>query len=402
MWPARLSGALFVTSLAAAAAGAETGRQREPQALPDFVRDVSISVHTSPETLTVGDRVTLEVRVEAPAGLEISFLTPKTASAQVEVKDVEARPPETRDDKSASRRPGRAKWTGRYTLAVFAVGDIVFPPWPVQVRADTQVAVVHTDSVRLHVQSVLDDSLAAADMRDLKPQQAIPVPLPAWLWVLAGALAGAGGLAWWLLHRRRRRVPAAPVLPLRPAHEVALAELRRLESLRLPFEGRFKEHYVRLSEILRHYLEESHQFGIAALEETTDEIVRELDAKHYKPLVLKSVSGLCEEADLVKFAKHEPSIEACNAALERLRGFVLDTSKAALFELREEPVFAAVAASAAAGLSAGAHAFELAATGPAQHAAPGSRARSSASGSPRGGSRSGGTPPGDGSGRDGT
>ena len=146
--------------------------------------------------------------------------------------------------------------------------------------------------------------------------------------------------------------PPVPVAPPRPAHEVALAELRKLETLRLPFEGKIKEHYVRLSEILRRYLEDSRQFAMSALEETTYEIVRELRDKGYMQPVVDEVAAMCDEADLVKFAKFEPTIQECNEGLERVRRFVNETAKSTA-RLRQEPeaVLAMAGALAGAGVA---------------------------------------------------
>ena len=205
------------------------------------------------------------------------------------------------------------------------MGDVVLPPWTVEVRADSLQALASTDSIRLFVTSVLDDSLAQAGLRDLKPQAALRVS--PWPWILAGlAVVGlAAAFFWWWRRRRRRR--AAPVVPLerlRPAHEVALEALRRLESRRLPVDGKFEEHHVRLSEILRRYLEDG--FGVAALEETTEEILFDLDRHGFDRATVKQVGALCAESDLVKFAKHGPTVEECIRSLEHVRDFVLGTA----------------------------------------------------------------------------
>jgi hypothetical protein len=294
-------------------------------------RAAEIGVHAAPESLTVGDTLTVELRLEAPAGATVTFPRPRD-SAQVEVRDVIAMPP----------GPAETAWRGRYRLAVFGVGAIVLPPWPVHVRADTQTTVAYTDSIRLYVHSVLDDSLEAADIADLKAQAEIPVPLPLWLWLALGGLLVAALLVWVWQRRRRRRVAVAAVAPPLPAYEVALEELRKLESQRLPGKGRIKAHYVRLSEILRAYLERSPGFGFAALEETTEEILRELRAREYSPQVVDTLAGLCEEADLVKFAKYEPTILECETALARVRRFVLETCRQAPAQL-QAPAATAVA-----------------------------------------------------------
>ncbi|HZM16777.1 MAG TPA: hypothetical protein VFE28_12315 [Candidatus Krumholzibacteria bacterium] len=290
-----------------------------------------VEVRTSPDSVTVGDSVTVELRLLAPPGAQVAFPRPQTPS-RVEVLKMETPPPEA------------GTWRALYTLAVYDVGDVVLPPWPVQVKADTHLAIVHTDSIRLHVASVLDDSLAAADIRDLKGQQDVPVPLPLWVWIVTGALVLAAALVffWW---RRRRRRPVAAVAAAPPVapHTEALAELRQLEAMQLPAAGKIKEHYIRLSEILRRYLEKAPQFGFAALEETTDEILRELRARRYKAEWIQALAAMCHEADLVKFAKLEPTIVECDAALERVRRFVSRTAQVSALELRTSQTLEAVA-----------------------------------------------------------
>lgn len=295
-------------------------------AVADLATPPEVTVHIRPDSVTVGDSVTVELRIVPPAGAEVAFPRPQTP-AQVEVLNVDHAP------------PAAGTWVARYTLALYQVGDVVLPPWPVQVRADTQVAVVHTDSIRVYVASVLDDSLAAADIRDLKAQQDVPVPWPRWMYFVLAALAAAATLLYWRHRRRRPAVAAVPAAPPVPPHMVALQELRQLEAQRLPAAGKIKEHYVRLSEILRRYLEAAPQFGFTALEETTEEIQRELRVRRYKTEVIETLIALCEEADLVKFAKHEPTIRECDDALDRVRRFVSQSARASALALRGlEPV----------------------------------------------------------------
>jgi hypothetical protein len=319
-------------SLAAAAllglgtAGGAAGRDA-----PEILRDVHIDARTFPDTLTVGDRVTLEVNVEAPAGWQVRFPERLEPGGPAELVNAQIVPPDTKPaagSKSSAQpaaRAGFARWTGRYTLAVFKVGDVALPPWQVEVRADSLQAVASTDSIRLFVHTVLDDSLTQAGLRDLKPQAALRVS--PWPWIVAGlaVLGLAAAFIWWRRWRRRRkRAPVARLERVRPAHEVALEALRRLESRRLPVDGKFEAHHVQLSEILRRYLEDG--FGVAALEETTEEILFDLDRHGFDRATVKQVAALCNESDLVKFAKHTPTVEDCVRSLQHVRDFVLATA----------------------------------------------------------------------------
>ena len=272
---------------------------------------------TQPDSITVGDPVTVEVRVRTAAGARVTFPRALQPDPRVQVEELQVLPPATMPDSTTS-------WIGRYSLTVFDVGQIVLSPWPVQVATDTSNATVYTDSIRIDVASVVPDSLAAADIRDLKPQRQVDVPWPRWVWfALAAFVLLVVLLVWWMV-RRRRRPQVVVVAPPKPASEVALARLRALESDRLPAQGRIKEHYIRLSEILRAYLEDAPQFGIPALEQTTDEIGAALMGRDFPADVVARVLVLCEEADLVKFAKHEPTLADCTRALERVRDFVLE------------------------------------------------------------------------------
>lgn len=293
---------------------------------PELLRDVRVSVTTSPESLTVGDRVKLDVQVDAPAGLQVSFPQTAAEDGPVSVKELKVEVPAQAGKGGGSSVPGspaRSQWVGHYTLAVFRVGRITLAPWPVQVSAESLYAVAHTDSLELFVTSTLTDSLVKADVRDLKPQAEVPVS--PWPWILLGlaVLALASGVWWWLRWRKRPRAEIVPLAPPRPAHEVALESLSRLESRHLPVDGKFKEYHVQLSEILRRYLEDG--FGVAALEETSEEILYDLDRHGFQAAFVTQVRALCEESDLVKFAKHEPTVEECVRSLEHVRDFVVRT-----------------------------------------------------------------------------
>jgi len=117
-------------------------------------------------------------------------------------------------------------------------------------------------------------------------------------------LIGAGITAYILLRGREREVPQ---IPPRPAHEIAYEQLKELKRMDLPGQGRIKEYYTILSDIIRHYLE--NRFLLRAPEMTTEEFIQEagrspkIGAEQKK--LLKEFLSHC---DMVKFAKYGPTL----------------------------------------------------------------------------------------------
>jgi hypothetical protein len=307
--------AVAAAGLAMPAAGAPVAGRESAE----LAREVRLDVRTAPESLAVGDRWTVELRVEVPGRAQVTF--PPALPRGIDADLIEYMP--GAEDESAPGRPATRTWVARYTLALFAVGPIALPPLSVEVVADSLRATVSTDSLRTFVTTVLTDSLAAAGLRDLKGQAEVRMPLWPW-WVAAGVLAVAIAAFLWWRRRRRGAAPVVPLVPQRPAHEVALEALRRLETRRLPLDGKFQEHWVALSEIVRRYLEDG--FGVAALEETTEEILFDLERHGFDRTHVLQFRALSDAGDLIKFAKREPTIEECVQALERTREFVQSTA----------------------------------------------------------------------------
>jgi hypothetical protein len=139
--------------------------------------------------------------------------------------------------------------------------------------------------------------------------------------VAAVMLAALAGLWWW---RRRRARFAAEMVPVElrlPPEVVALRALDELERDALTSRGQIKEHYARLSLILRTYMER--RFRFPAVESTTYEIGNTLEASRVlDPAMRGDVLALLDDADLVKFARFRPAERAPADALVRARGWV--------------------------------------------------------------------------------
>jgi len=129
-----------------------------------------------------------------------------------------------------------------------------------------------------------------------------------WLYMVIGAAVVLLALGlWWYLRRRPARAPAPPPAPQEPAYDRTLRQLKELEAEKVWQAGNVKEYYSRLTDILRTYFEE--QFGIAALEQTTAELLQNI-----KPVTILNqqrdkLRGLLSLADLAKFAKLQPTPE---------------------------------------------------------------------------------------------
>jgi hypothetical protein len=224
-------------------------------------------------------------------------------------------------------RTGRDPATGAQrleaTLTAWEAGELPVPEFTVTAALPGGATVAVTAPAgTATVESLLAENLPltelAADLRG-------PVEIPGrgWLWWLAAGVGVAAslGAAWWLT---RRGAPVAPPPPL-PADQWAMREIDRLESEQLPERGEVEGFFVRLSDIVRTYIEQ--RFEIAAPEQTTQEFIRaagrhpDLAGGHERTL-----AGFLRTADMVKFAAQRPAGTECGRALDAMRGFVRATA----------------------------------------------------------------------------
>jgi hypothetical protein len=194
--------------------------------------------------------------------------------------------------------------------------ELTLPPLPIAMaRASGEVRTLCTAPHTV----VLEDPIA--NTPDAKPK-GNPKPLrqleewTAAKYAAAGAAAALalGALAAWLLHlwrKRPKKVPPPP--PPRPPWEVALEELFDVRVAQLVDQGRFAEHFDRVSDAVRRYLGARYDFD--GLETTTHEALIALRRVNPGTAVLDDIATFLRNADLVKFAKLTPTESECHAAL---------------------------------------------------------------------------------------
>lgn len=143
------------------------------------------------------------------------------------------------------------------------------------------------------------------------------------LWILAVIVVLAlGGFAFYMMKKKKNPFAAPATKPI-PPYEKAIGELSRLRAEKLCEQGKEKEYYTRLTDILRIYL--NGRFGINAMEMTSTQIRRMLNANEETRLSKENMERVLETADFVKFAKVRPlpddNVKAFNSAMQ----FVEDT-----------------------------------------------------------------------------
>jgi hypothetical protein len=225
---------------------------------------------------------------------------------------------------------GRAKTLLRIPFVVLppAAGrhELELPPVPVAIaRASGAVITLCTSPHRITIEDPIANDPEAKPRGNARPRPQREEWTAAKHAAIGAAIAVVlGALIAWLVHLWRRRPrPMPPPPPPRPPWDVALEELFDIEQARLVEHGRFTIHFDRVSHTVRKYLGD--RYGFDGLESTTYEILTELKRIVPPVPVLDEIHAFLENADLVKFAKVEPTEAECVSALERGRNIVQRT-----------------------------------------------------------------------------
>lgn len=149
------------------------------------------------------------------------------------------------------------------------------------------------------------------DIRDIKGLIYYDIRL-IYLLVLLGLVALV--IAFILFLRKRKRPSVVKEeMPILPPDVVALNKIRELKELKLIEQGKIKEFYIMLSDIIRAFIED--KYKISALDRTTYELITELKSKNVIRSNIGVVHDFLFDCDLVKFAKYIPPVEDSNKIL---------------------------------------------------------------------------------------
>ncbi len=260
-------------------------------------QDVQSKVWLDTTQILIGDQVDLNLEVKSIPKTNIVFPELKDSIGKLEIIAVSPIDTQRLADGFLLKR--------RYVLTCFDSGTFVVPSLTIlyQKQNISTLSAITTDSLFLRVYSVAVDT--TKDIKDIKPIVEFHRSFWEYLPYVVGILLfiALGFLAYHLIRSRRRN--ELPIELRVPPHILALEALKQLDSEKLWQKGQIKEFHIRLSEIIRTYIER--RFKIPALEMITSEIIAELGKNGIvEARLLENMRKSFELSDLVKFAKFIP------------------------------------------------------------------------------------------------
>ena len=169
----------------------------------------------------------------------------------------------------------------------------------------------------------MDNSLIVNDIRPLKLPVEIKGIFPIIPFIILVLLLGVA-IAAFIYFRKQRCTKEEPVALLRPPEEIAMEELRMLLEAKLIEKGMIKEYYIRISDIVRKYIEG--KYKIFALDKTTWELYQEMRLKKLQRAHVDKIRDFLEDCDLVKFAKYIPTHKEIELAYTSAKEIIKETS----------------------------------------------------------------------------
>ena len=306
--------------------------QPEGVAKPDNAPKVSGAIE--PDSIGIGDRFTFSIEVEKDI-VQSLFFPDFHAMPNNNYELIEDVPVDT-----LSREGRKLKLRKRYVLAAFQEGRLGIVPQVMYAEKNIVDTLSGPDTLTLMVSTFKIDSTSHG-IFDIKPQKTLRFKMGEItgyiLWSIIALIIIA--LLLYVAKRVLEHYGKSfgdlfkPTPPL-PPHEQAFKALEQLRTERLWQEGKHKEYYSALTDILRTYIDG--HFGVGAMEMTSDEIIEAMRSVELPQKAAMDLTQILRDADLVKFAKAMPEAEENEAAMSGAWDFVEQTRPVVESEENEE------------------------------------------------------------------
>jgi hypothetical protein len=281
---------------------------------------VRMTVRVSPPEPRLSDLVNLEIEVVGPEQIEIKAPTFGNAVGDFVVRDYHE------DSAGASSESKEQTRKFRYGLepvhsGIHLIRSVVieFVDHRDSSEEKDKFATIASDPIEVKVSTMLDDQVP-----DLGQLEGMLPPQPLeenqrywWVWVVLVAIVLLLTAFEFL---QRRKSPVATERKRSP-EEIASESLAALLAQDLPRQGLFKDFYVRLTGLVRVYIEET--TGLRAPEQTTEEFLREMRTRStFSAERSIQLQEFLEAADMVKYAGQQPGSDQVEVSIRRAQEFI--------------------------------------------------------------------------------
>ena len=253
------------------------------------------------DSLMIGEQMEYTLRVEADKEVEFTLpLIEDTLSSALEIISLLS--------SDTILEGNRRVIEQSYLITVFEPGSQIVPSQEVIYNRGALSDTAR--SMPLILQVYVPEVDTSQQIKPIKAPINTPLTfreiLP-WAAIGLGGLLIVGTVVWLLVRFFRRRKDPEGIFQKHqePAHIIAFRELDRLKEEKIWSRGQVKHYYTSLTGITRQYIER--QYGIPAMESTTDEILQAFKKANLEDNLLdEMLKELLELADLVKFAREDP------------------------------------------------------------------------------------------------
>jgi hypothetical protein len=267
----------------------------------------SFSVKKPQDRLQLAAPFRIEMEASYPAGFSLSPDSNTVSNASFETTDIVAGKPQVSG--------GQAKQNFTFTVMPFDIGVATFPAvsWLMS-GVGASSSTVQSPELPLTINPINSDG-KNQEIADIRPPWK---PFNWWIVLIIAAIAAVGYALYRRLNREKLHARAlAARQDTRPAEVIAFAELEKLLASQVWEDGKFKQFYNSLADILRDYL--TRRTGVPAANYNTTELCREMDRNGGDRILVASTRKFLQQCDLVKFAKYIPTGEEKNDCVELLR-----------------------------------------------------------------------------------
>jgi len=251
-------------------------------------------VEFTPDTtrFVIGEQVNFKLKAEADKALNVEWPVLNDTIGQLEVISRSVIDTTYKDNLQIIEQ--------NYTLTNFDSGSYVLNP----VRFKIGDSILYTKPKMIEVYSVEVDTTKQKlyPIKDnIEVGYSLEEILPYLLLLLLIIVVAFVAIYFYRKYINKERIEEEIKVP---PFEMAMTGLKNLDKADLIAKGEIKEFYVRLSDILRRFIEDEHR--LPAMESTTDEILDELKRLDFTKEIKANIKDLLVESDFVKFAKYQP------------------------------------------------------------------------------------------------